>query len=116
MSFAASWAILSARSITVGIIESGITNMVHQARDLSPEQKAAAELLLGRPLDEQESISVQAFRQPTLSEDRRREVAARLEELFTKANRSLEGASEEEGEEIFTEAMRTSRPNFQTQR
>lgn len=90
--------------------------MVHQAKDLSPEQKAAAELLLGRLIDEQESISVQAFRQPVVSEERRREVAARLEELFAKANRNLEGTSEEEAEEIYVEAMRSSRPNFQTKR
>lgn len=90
--------------------------MVHQAKDLSPEQKAAAELLLGRQIDEQESISVQAFRQPVVSEERRREVAARFEELFAKANRNLEGTSEEEAEEIFVEAMRSSRPNFQIQR
>ena len=60
--------------------------MVHQARDLSPEQRAAAELLLGRPLYGNESISAQAF----------------------------EPMAPGEAEEVFTEAMRSSRPGYRT--
>ena len=90
--------------------------MVHQAKDLSPEQKAAAELLLGRRLGEGETVSVQAFNEPPVSEERRREVAARLRELFASANENLKSTSEEEAEEIFIEAMRSSRPGFEIKR
>jgi hypothetical protein len=43
---------------------------------LSPLQRAAAELLLGRPLDDKESVSVQAFETASVSEQRRLEVSA----------------------------------------
>lgn len=90
--------------------------MVHQAKDLSPEQKAAAELLLGRRLEERETVSVQAFSEPPVSDERRREVAARLRELFASVNENLKSTSEQEAEEIFIEAMRSSRPGFKITR
>jgi hypothetical protein len=86
--------------------------MIQQARDLSPEQRAAAELLLGRPLQENESISVQAFEVPAVSEQRRREVLAGLRKLFAEVDSNLRPTSVEEAEEIFTEAMRSSRPGY----
>lgn len=88
--------------------------MVHQVRDLSKEQRAAAELLLGRPLGEEESISVQAFELAPISEQRRREVAAELQKLFAEVDRNLRPTMAEEAEEIFTEAMRSSRPGYRT--
>ena len=90
--------------------------MIHQARDLSPAQRAAAELLLGRPLDEKESISVQAFEPAPLSEQRRREVSAELRRLFAEVDSNLRPATVGETEEIFTEAMRSSRPEYRTHR
>ncbi|SPF53948.1 hypothetical protein SBA4_5970003 [Candidatus Sulfopaludibacter sp. SbA4] len=88
--------------------------MVHQARGLSPEQRAAAELLLGRPLEEKESISVQAFEPAPVSEQRRREVSAELRRLFAEVDSNLRPATVDEVEEIFTEAMRSSRPGYRT--
>ena len=88
--------------------------MIHQARDLSPAQRAAAELLLGRPIDETESISVQAFESAPVSEQRRREVSAKLRQLFSEVDSNLRPATIGEAEEIFTEAMRSSRPGYNT--
>jgi len=88
--------------------------MIHQARDLSPAQRAAAELLLGRPLDENESLSVQAFEPAPVSEQRRREVSAELRRLFAEVDRNLRPTTADEAEEIFTEAMRSSRPGYRT--
>jgi Asp-tRNA(Asn)/Glu-tRNA(Gln) amidotransferase A subunit family amidase len=88
--------------------------MIHQARDLSPAQRAAAELLLGRALDEKESISVQAFESAPVSEERRREVSAELRTLFAEVDLNLRPTTPEEAEEIFTEAMRSSRPGYRT--
>ena len=88
--------------------------MVHPVRDLSPAQRAAAELLLGRPLDEKESISVQAFELTPVSEERRREVSAELRRLFAEVDLNLRRTAAEEAEETFTEAMRSSRPGYRT--
>ena len=82
--------------------------MIHQAKNLSPAQRAAAELLLGRPLDEEESISVQAFEPSPVSEQRRREASAELRRLFDEVDLNLRPATSDEAEEIFTEAMRSS--------
>ncbi len=90
--------------------------MVHQAKDLSPTQRAAAELLLGRPLQEKESISVQAFEPTPVSEQRRREVSAELQRLFAEVDLNLRPARADEVEDVFTEAMRSSRPGYRTHR
>jgi hypothetical protein len=90
--------------------------MIHQARDLSPAQRSAAELLLGRPLDDSESISVQAFDPAPVSEQRRREMSGELRRLFSEVDLHLRPATGDEAEEIFTEAMRSSRPQYRTHR
>lgn len=91
-------------------------DMVHRTTELSPEQRAAAELLLGRPLRQEECVSVQAFEAASVPEDRRREVLARLTALFAEVDRNLKPASPEEAEEVFTEAMRSSRPGYRSRR
>jgi len=90
--------------------------MVHQVSGLSPEQRAAAELLLGRPLEEKESISIQAFESAPVSEQRRREVSAELRRLFAEVDSNLRPTAVDEVEEIFTEAVRSSRPGYRTHR
>jgi hypothetical protein len=91
-------------------------NMIRQARDLSPAERAAAELLLGRALDETECISVQAFEPAPISEQRRREVSAELRNLFAEVDLNLRPVTVADTEEIFTEAMRSSRPGYRTHR
>ena len=90
--------------------------MIHQAKDLSPEQKAAAEVLLGRPLAERESISVQAFEPAAVSEQQRREVSVELRRLFAEVDQNLRPTTVDETEEIFSEAMQSSRPGYRTHR
>jgi hypothetical protein len=97
------------------IIKEG-TGMIHQAKDLSPAQKAAAEVLLGRPLAERESISVQAFEPAAVSEQRRREVSVELRRLFAEVDQNLQPTTVDETEEIFSEAMQSSRPGYRTHR
>ena len=86
--------------------------MVHRVSDLSPEQRAAAELLVGRRLDEKESITVQTFELAPVSEQRRREVSAELRRLFAEVDLNLPPSTRDEAEDIFTEAMRSSRPGY----
>jgi len=90
--------------------------MIHQAKDLSPEQKAAAEVLPGRALAEKESISVQGFEPAAVSEQRRREVPVELRRLFAEVDQNLRPATVDEAEEIFREAMQSSRPGYRDQR
>ena len=90
--------------------------MIRQARDLSPEQKTAVELLLGRPLDEKEAVCVQAFEPNPISEQLRREISDELRKLLAEVDVSLRPAIPDETEEIFAEAMRSSRPGYRTHR
>ena len=90
--------------------------MTHQAKDLPPAQRAAAELLLGRPLDDKESIGVQAFEPAPVTEQTRREISAGLVRLFAEVDSDVKPATVDEAEEIVTEAMRSSRPGYRTQR
>lgn len=86
--------------------------MVHQASSLSRAERAAVELLLGRPLTEHESISVQAFSPPQFSDEERQAAIAKLQALFAEANQNLADAANEDAEDAFEEAMRSSRLNF----
>ena len=44
--------------------------MIHKAKDLSPDQKAVVERLVGRKVLEAEAVSVRAFEPPALSDER----------------------------------------------
>lgn len=56
------------------------------------------------------------FARKQISDQLRRETIAGLKQLFAGVDRNLSPASEEEVEEIFTEAMRSSRPGYRTHR
>lgn len=90
--------------------------MIHNAKDLSPDQKAVIERLLGRAVLDHETISIRAFQPPALTEQRRRELAEQLEKYFAEVDARRSPGSEEEAEEIFTEAMRSSRPGYRPHR
>lgn len=49
--------------------------MIRSAKDLSSDQKAAAEILLGRHILDYEAISVRPFQPAALSEQRRQQIA-----------------------------------------
>ena len=88
--------------------------MTRKAKDLSPDQRAAIESLLGRRVQEDEDISVSAT--PVLSEQRRRELADQLRAHFAEVDARRKPDSEEDVEDIITEAMRSSRPNYRPHR
>jgi hypothetical protein len=72
---------------------------IHKARDLSPDLRRAAEALLGRNLQEDESISVRAFRGDTVKEaptgearaEAFRRLRARIEQTAARARAVPEG-------------------------
>ena len=89
--------------------------MLYQVKDLSPEQKRPAEILLGNSVSEDQAVSTKSLGPTTLissklSPEERVEALRALEQRFANANRP--DVSEEEEEEIVNEAMRSTRPNY----
>ncbi len=56
--------------------------MIYRAKDLSVDQKAAIESLLGRSVLENEAISIRAIEPESISDERRTEVLSGLEKYF----------------------------------
>jgi len=86
--------------------------MIHKAKDLSPEQKAAIEGLLGRQILDREAVSVRAFDPPAVSDARRQEILEALKSYFAEVDANSQSISAEEAEEAITEAMRSTRPHY----
>ena len=77
--------------------------MTYKAKDLSPDQRAVIESLLGRRVLEDEAVSIRAIEPPAaLSDERRRELVTQLTEYY----------AEVEAEDIITEAIRSVRPGY----
>jgi len=90
--------------------------MIRNAKDLSPDQKAAIESLLGRTILEDEEISVRAIQTPPLSDQRRKELAEELKRYFAEVDARRQPGSAEEAEEILNDAMRSVRPGYRPHR
>jgi hypothetical protein len=86
--------------------------MILNAKDLSPDQKAVIESLLGRRVLEDEAISVRAIQPPVLSDQRRQELVDELNKYFAEVDARRKPGSAEEAEEILTEAVRSTRPGY----
>jgi hypothetical protein len=84
--------------------------MIRNVKDLSPDQKTAVESLLGRSVSEHETVSVQAFAPPAISDQRRQEIAEALRQYFAEVDAKRQPVSAEEADDIINEAMRNSRP------
>jgi hypothetical protein len=90
----------------------GFYRMICNAKDLSPDQKAAIETLLGRRIQEDEAVSVRTFEPVVVSHQRRLEIANELRKYFAEVDAARKPVSEEEAEDIITEAMRSVRPGY----
>jgi L-lactate utilization protein LutC len=86
--------------------------MIDKAKDLSPDQKAAVESLLGRQILEREAVSELAFEPPVLSDKRRQEIVDSLKRYFAQVDANSRSVSVEEAEKAITEAMRRTRPRY----
>jgi hypothetical protein len=89
--------------------------MLYHVKDLTPEQRQAAQILLGRPVAEDEAVSIRIVSPaiglpPKLSPQERIEAFKALEERFSKMPRP--DVTEDEEDAAFVEAMRSVRPNF----
>ena len=86
--------------------------MICNAEDLSPDQMAAVETLLGRRVQAGEAVSVRTFEPVSISHQRRLEIADELRKYFAEVDANRKPVSEEEAEEIITEAMRSVRSGY----
>lgn len=86
--------------------------MICNAEDLSPDQKAAVETLLGRPVEQGEAVSVRTFEPARVSRERKLEIATELRKYFAEVDASRRPVSEDEVEDIINEAMRSVRPGY----
>src|SRR5258708_39546604 len=89
--------------------------MLYQVKDLSPERKQAAEILLGHPVSDDEVVSIKSLGPSTiipskLSPEERVEALRALNERFAKGVRP--DVSEDEEASVANEALRSARPNY----
>ncbi len=89
--------------------------MLHHVKDLSPEQRHAAEILLGHAVSEDETVSIKILGLSTLipsklSPEARIEALKALNDRF--ANRGVSEVDAEAEEAAVNEAMRSTRPNY----
>jgi len=84
---------------------------INWARDLSPPVRAALETLLGRHLQDDEQVSVRAFRQHAAPRgEARRRAAKRLEDHLDRMASKVKDVSEDEMEAALDEALESVRP------
>jgi L-lactate utilization protein LutC len=84
---------------------------INWARDLTAPVKAAIENLLGRPLQDDEQVSVRAYRQHEAPRgEARREAARRLEEHLDRMARKARDVSQDEMNAAINEALEQVRP------
>lgn len=91
--------------------------MLHHVKDLSPEQRRAIENLLGRPVGEDEFVSIKGIRpsaiiSPQMSPAEREETLEKLRRYFIKVDAHRKPVTEAEEEEIMNEALRSTRPGY----
>ena len=89
--------------------------MLYQVKDLSPEQKKVAEILLGHPVSEDEVVSIKSLGPSTiipskLSPEERIEALQALNERFAKGERPEIGEDLEAS--AANEALRSTRPGY----
>ena len=81
------------------------------ARDLSAPVKAAIENLLGRPLQDDEQVSLRVYRRHEAPRgEARRETARRLEEHFDRMECKTKDVPQNEIEAAIDEALEQVRP------
>ena len=86
--------------------------MICNATDLSPDQKAALEKLLGRRVHDGEAVSVRTFEPASVSGEQKTAIANELRKYFAEVDAVRKPASDAEAEDIINEAMRSVRPGY----
>jgi hypothetical protein len=72
--------------------------MISNVSDLSPDQKATIETLLGRRVQAGEALSVRTFEPAAVPQQRKLEIVEELKKYFAEVDASRKPVSEEEAE------------------
>jgi hypothetical protein len=87
--------------------------LIHKAAELRPQTRAALEAELGRPLQDDEEVSIMAFLPHAAPMgETRREAARRLEEHLTRIDEKTKSVPEGEIEDALDDALRSVRPGY----
>jgi len=92
--------------------------MIRHVKELSSGQRIAIESILGRALDDRETLSIRPVsvvrEAPPL--DRRREVAGQLRDYFARLDAEPPQCSPEELDDAIDEALKHARPSYKPAR
>jgi len=88
--------------------------MLHKVSELPEDARGVVEALVGRPLAENETVSIRPIRLQKEGADARAamEVADRLKQYFAEIDRQHPAGESGEDEEALNEAMRAVRPGY----
>ena len=86
--------------------------MICHASELSPDQKAVLETLLGRCVQDGEAVSVRTYAPASVSPQRKAEIAQELRKYFAEVDAARNSVSEADAEAILNEAMQSVRPGY----
>jgi len=91
--------------------------LTHKASDLKPLTREVLESEFGRRFQDDEEVSIMAFRphEPP-AEEARRQAGARLEQHFQRMDARTKDIGEDEVDDIVIEAMRSVRPGYRERR
>jgi len=87
--------------------------LIHKAKELKPQTRAAVEAELGRSLSDDEDVSIMAFatHEAPASELRSR-ANEKLETYFKRIDKQTPTVTGEEAEESLQEALKKVRPGY----
>jgi len=87
--------------------------LIHKARELKPQTRAAVEAELGRSLKDDEDVSIMAFSAHEAPEGEARVRAGqKLESYFKRIDKQAANLADEEAEAALQEALRKARPGY----
>ncbi len=87
--------------------------LIHKARELKPQTRAAVEAELGRSLRDDEDVSIMAFAAHEAPEGEARSRAGqKLETYFKKIDKQTASVPDDEGEAALQEALKKARPGY----
>ena len=87
--------------------------LINKASELRPETRAALEAELGRPLEDDEEVSIMAFRpHEAPAGEARADARHDLEQHLQRIDQKTKGVPDAEKESALNEANRNARPGY----
>ncbi len=92
----------------------GMSNvLIHKARELKPQTRAAVEAELGRSLKDDEDVSIMAFEaHEAPAGEARSRAGQKLETYFKRIDKQTATVTEEDAESALQEALKKARPGY----